>query len=495
LMQKNKILYHTFCTTLSLIFISSQIFAQRAMYHASNRNILTSVSATSVSNALDFNGINDYVDCGANASLNLKSSMTVELWIKPNQNLGVNKWDRIIHKEWPTGYFFGGKNGATNALAVVLSGDLNAAVTPDNTIDVGVWQHVAFVFADLANTIKIYKNGVVVSTANWAGTITGNPTSSLTLSQSAESYNGAMDDIRIWNVARSQADIQANMNNELSGTETGLVAYYPFNQGIAAGDNTAIATITDKTANALNGTLNNFTKTGATSNFVIGKVSSKNTTNSSVPVTNGLVLNLDPGNTTSYPGSGATWFDLSGNGNHATLVNSPTYNSTVRGGVFAFNGTNQYVSTSLTPSNTCSISIWFYNNLNYTDYNRGIFSTYKFGGPYNGIYMGIYASSLNLSRDGNVGYGSSVIPTLNINTWYNITVTTRTGAILVYLNGILQNTINGSTTHADVLNIARSRFDTNYWSGYIGTVLLYNRELTSTEVTQNYNSIKSRYGL
>ena len=172
--------------------------------------------------------------------------------------------------------FFGGKNGATNALAVALSGDLNAAVTPNNTIDIGVWQHVGFVFDDLANTIKIYKNGMLISTSTWNGTITGNPNSLLTLSQSSETFNGVMDDVRIWNVARTQSEIQANMNTELAGTESGLVAYYPFNQGVAAGNNSAISMLTDKTPNALNGTLTNFAKTGTTSNFVTGKVNPNN---------------------------------------------------------------------------------------------------------------------------------------------------------------------------------------------------------------------------
>jgi hypothetical protein len=227
--------------------------------------------STNLGNALDFDGVNDFVNCGTNSILNLKSSMTIELWIKPAQNMGVNKWDRLIHKDWPTGYFFGGKGGSTNALAVVLSGDLNAAVTPDNTVVVGVWQHISFVFDDPANTIKIYKDGVLISTSTWTGTITGNPNSTLTLSQSGETFNGAMDEVRIWNVARTQTEIQTNMNKELVGTETGLVAYYNFNQGIAAGDNTAISTVIEKTPNAINGTLSNFNKTGTFSNFIHGR--------------------------------------------------------------------------------------------------------------------------------------------------------------------------------------------------------------------------------
>ena len=229
-----------------------------------------------------------------------------------------------------------------------------------------------------------------------------------------------------------------------------------------------------------------------------GNVKGAATTITSSPViTTGLMLNLDAGNSASYPGTGTTWYDLSGNGNNGTLINSPTFNNSIAGGAFTFNGSNQYVSTSYTPSNTCTISIWFYNNLNYTDFNRGIFSTYNYTtSSYNGFYMGTYSSSLNLSRDGNNGWDSSAIPSgLNINNWYNITVTSKSNVILVYLNGILKNTISGSTTHADVLNIARSRYDANYWSGYIGNVLMYNRELTSSEVSQNHDAQKGRFGL
>ena len=225
-----------------------------------------------ISNALDFIGNNDFVDCGTNSKFNITSSMTIELWIKPNRDMGVFGWDRLVHRNWPTGYFFGGKAGSTNAIAVVLSGDLGAAVTPNNTVVVGVWQHIAFVFDDPADDIKIYKDGNLISDTHWTGTIAGQSNSQLTLSQNGESFDGTMEDVRIWNVARTQNQIQTNMNNELMGNETGLIAYYTFNQGIAGGNNTAITTVIDKTANALNGTLTSFSLSGSTSNFVKGKV-------------------------------------------------------------------------------------------------------------------------------------------------------------------------------------------------------------------------------
>jgi hypothetical protein len=141
--------------------------------------------------------------------------------------------------------------------------------------------------------------------------------------------------------------------------------------------------------------------------------------------------------------------------------------------------------------------MWFFNNLSYNQTNRGIFSTYNGSSGTNGIYMATLNPSLNLSRDGNIGYSTTVLPTLSINTWYNVTVTSDpagSGTIKVYLNGVLQTTITGKTTHADVLNIGRSRYDANYWSGYIGSAMVYNNVLSNTDVLNNYNSQKTRFG-
>jgi hypothetical protein len=84
---------------------------------------------------------------------------------------------------------------------------------------------------------------------------------------------------------------------------------------------------------------------------------------------------------------------------------------------------------------------------------------------------------------------------MTINRWYNITVTSGSGTISIYLNGVLKNTISGSTNHADVLNIGRTRFDNNYWSGYIGNTMVYDRVLSAAEVTQNFDTLKTNFGL
>ena len=75
-------------------------------------------------------------------------------------------------------------------------------------------------------------------------------------------------------------------------------------------------------------------------------------------VSSGLLMHLDAGNSSSYSGSGTTWSDLSGNGNHATLINGPTYSS-ADGGALDFDGSNDYATASLLmPSRPYTASVW-----------------------------------------------------------------------------------------------------------------------------------------
>ena len=81
---------------------------------------------------------------------------------------------------------------------------------------------------------------------------------------------GSMDELRIWNDARTITEINDNMNKELSGTEAGLVGYYRFNEGSPNADNTALNSIEDLSLTANHGTPTNFAKSGTLSNWTIG---------------------------------------------------------------------------------------------------------------------------------------------------------------------------------------------------------------------------------
>ena len=222
-------------------------------------------------------------------------------------------------------------------------------------------------------------------------------------------------------------------------------------------------------------------------------------------VMDGLVLNLDAGITQSYPGSGTAWTDINGFGpkNNGTLTNGPTFNSSYDGSI-VFDGTDDYVLVSngytsiMKNNNYWTVSLWFKaDSLN----NSPVLVSVG--------YLQLQYSDLFLEVGNNViyfaaGHGGSGYKTGNTtispNTIYNI-VYMRTGNTTgkVYLNGnevSLSGTNFGSMPNQDA-DIRIGSFRQSGWEldGNIYNVLMYNRALSATEVLQNYNAQKGRFGL
>lgn len=219
-------------------------------------------------------------------------------------------------------------------------------------------------------------------------------------------------------------------------------------------------------------------------------------------VTNGLVLHLDAAQLRSYPGSGTTWTDLSGNGNNGTLTNGPTFDSN-NGGSIVFDGANDYVQVtgSITVS-TATLIVWLYRNG-----TQGNFDGILFSRSSNVTGMGF--GDVNFSSVNNIQYTwngaantyqwkSNLIPPDLA--WSMCVISVAASSATAYLcqnSGITSATNNvshGSST-LDVINIGRDSFSTRYISGRIGQSLIYNRALSATEVEQNFNATKSRFGL
>jgi len=222
-------------------------------------------------------------------------------------------------------------------------------------------------------------------------------------------------------------------------------------------------------------------------------------------VTNGLQLYYDASNAGSISGTNVT--DLSGNGRTGTLTAAGMYSSNINGGVFTFNGTNQILNTTYTPSSTWSIQQAFYNTDNYLVWNRGLFSTYNPSGPYNGLYVGTGNSYIPATAgfhyfaDNNTEVRLTPQSTWVSNTWYIITLTSNGTTVNTYLNGNTTplNTTTVGTSNAYNLVIGQTRFNVSgggdFWKGYIGNTLVYNKALSTTEITTNYNALKGRFGL
>ena len=136
------------------------------------------------------------------------------------------------------------------------------------TYTLNQWNHIAVSYD--GTTLTGYINGASVgdfttslntsATDFWISPTTGN----------GKSFQGIIDEVRVWNTVRTASEISTHMNTELAGTESGLVAYYQFGEGAACGTNTGTTMLHDLTANANNGTLENFGLTCCTSNWVPG---------------------------------------------------------------------------------------------------------------------------------------------------------------------------------------------------------------------------------
>lgn len=181
--------------------------------------------------SLLFDGVDDKVVVPANTLFNSSNSITCEAWINATQWKAQIYQGTIVGKDGSNTSGYALRCGSNGKLSFVIGGPGGwTEATCASLMQANVWTHVAGVFDN--GTIKIYINGNLVGT-NTATTITAS-TVSLLIGESpgfaGRVFKGYLDEVRIWNVARSQADIAANMTVDLPNNEPGLVAYYKFNQ-------------------------------------------------------------------------------------------------------------------------------------------------------------------------------------------------------------------------------------------------------------------------
>lgn len=198
------------------------------------------------------------------------------------------------------------------------------------------------------------------------------------------------------------------------------------------------------------------------------------------------------------------WTDLSGNGNNATLINTPIYNSS-NNGYFTFNGTTQYgtisESTSLRNISTITIESFFYLN-SYAIW-AGIIGRNDNTKSVYGLNFSPSTQRLRFNYNNVSPWTNNVETTATVSTgqWIYGAATYDGTNVRMYLNGSLDKTQNIGSIVFDTnagfpIDIA---FDNpgadEYLNGRIGYISIYNRALSNTEISQNFNSLKGRYGL
>ena len=226
---------------------------------------------------------------------------------------------------------------------------------------------------------------------------------------------------------------------------------------------------------------------------------------------NGLILHLDSGDLSSYPGSGNIWFDLSDNNYNAVLMNSPTY-ANPNGGIVNLNGSTQWIQLNsfagaLTNNASYTISIWFKStetNPSGGIYNNSIFSMhtdnganrYRIGAAPD-ANRGLYYNFNTNSIEGRVSQIN-----LHDNQWHNMTITKNTGVeAQFYIDDVLR-TSNGSITNGVNFNgvgqvSIGQEYDggntSDHFQGDIPVVMVYNKALEADDRSSLYGHYKKRY--
>lgn len=224
-------------------------------------------------------------------------------------------------------------------------------------------------------------------------------------------------------------------------------------------------------------------------------------------VTSGLVMHLDAGSLASYPGTGSTWYDLSGNSRNATLVNGVGYSAS-NGGAMVFDGSNDYATTVFggnfpTGSSQRSLCAVF----NATSLTGGKDIVGIGGNTVPGS-----RSALWLGASGAIGVETmnSTVSTTDwpgVNNWVYLCGVFPSGAtsnfsFKIYINGVEKTTTTSgssatlnTTTTASTIGSVPDTTTEPVFAGKIAQVSIYNRALSASEVLQNFNALKSRFGL
>ena len=212
-------------------------------------------------------------------------------------------------------------------------------------------------------------------------------------------------------------------------------------------------------------------------------------------VTNGLILCLDSANVKSYPKTGTTWTDTSGNGNTGTLTNAPTYSSANSGSI-VFDGVDDYVTVAdntglrFDASQPFTLSVWIKPAVLLSAWT-GIVTKSRDASPWYGIWI-------DPSNRITWGYPTvSVYGPTATTEWQNIVISKDSTSRYIFVNGQLKTSLSGAANVSGngAMYVGRGGTIGEYFNGSITDVKLYNRYLSPEEVLQNFNALRGRFGL
>ena len=503
-----------------------------------------SVFAQQPGNALKFDGTNDYVvlpnTLATATTLASNNGITIEYWFRGTSLLSA------VRIQNANGYIVAGYG-----MQHIISTDgQNSGVAIPSSVYDGRWHHIAMTWQkNTVNGFKSYVDGQIVAQRNSANTSLPTITSGAWIGSygaNGEYVNGSIDEVRIYNTAISQSNIQFDMVNGTSQVPLSLLAYYQFNQGVSAGTNTTVTSLRDTSGKANHGVLTNFALSGTTSNWtesyamVVPTANDATNINSvgftanwSAPIA-GTVNNylLEVSTNQDFTGmisgspftlgastlsynvtgliSGTYYYRVRANKTSVDLqgtpsnVKSATIAYVAPGNALIMNPTdaNNYVSIPSTPQNNFAL------NQNYTveawlkipsgtqaelsNADNDIiekWSNQSEGYPYviRYINQGGNQGKISAGRfNGSSAVGCQSQTKVNDDRWHHVAFIKEGAFIKLYIDGNLEDTENdlttGNTQNTSPLFIGGRAGTLNSWKGSIDELKIYSAALTEANL-------------
>ncbi|MDM8564109.1 PA14 domain-containing protein [Candidatus Halobeggiatoa sp. HSG11] len=373
--------------------------------------------------ALSFDGNGDYVALGAI----LPNTYTKEAWIKQRGGNNIISGDGGKHAFWAPNYILSsGHKGAWST------------VQDPETMVTDTWYHVAVTY-DGSSEMKLYKNGVLVDSATGVAPLGDGMNTYIGKFANANYFGGDIDEVRIWDVVRSQAEIKAYMNRSLDSDESGLIAYYNFDEKVGS----SIAVLSD-IAGSNHGTLNG-----------------------------------DP----TWVDSGATLSKMLPPGN-----------------AMSFDGVDDYVEITNVTSDDFSLEAWIKTDVSaptgsYAYQGDGIIWS-DVGGVANDFVLAVLGDKLSF-WDGNANMNITGTTNITDSNWHHVAVTRASGgSMTLYVDGSSNGSANagtGALTDNSVIHIGANTITNRYYSGQIDEVRVWDTVRSQDEIQDNMNSTVSSF--
>ena len=385
-----------------------------------------------------FDGTDDYVQFSSDM-FNPNSDFTISAWVNLDTASGTNNYTIISNVDATGSIQLRYKNGS--GVQIIDNNIVQVGTFTSSTLSITTWHNVTVTRS--SNTYTLYLNGSSTSSFTSSNTYDGGARSIGINRYNSEKWDGKIAQVFAYSSALSASDVLSNYN--------------------ATKDTFGYATVSDPSG----------------------------------IIATGLDILLDAGNSNSYSGSGTTWTNLApsttpfSNATLSSATGTNTYSSSNSG---YFDECRAFISigSSITYP-TMTYSVWCYPD------NLGGYQTLVDQGNDN-WYFGFQGTTL-ITYDPNTSTGSGVVAN---NNWYNLTMThTQNDVVKFYINGIKHSQTEGTYNTAPTFSqwnfggapVGTSSAGNERFEGYIAAIAVYNRALSATEVLQNHNALKSRFGL